>query len=490
VKIRHRIAVFAFCAFVVGADLRLCAQAGAGTQTQGNANSQEESSARQQTQSSDPNQGPPFYTPGPAYTGQLPGNSVIVTNPQPLTAPAADENTRQGAGRLDDDEVLRTPSHRYNFIYGSTVSSIYQDQIPNGNGTTNNVGVLATPYVSLIRFTHTGSYAINYSASVMPYQSVGTSTAVFHNISLTATGMWTRRWQWSVSTSTEYGNEAARIAGPLSFELAGGFPIADAGFAVLTPFNYNTVAAAANATLSWRPTQRDSISFSTMSGYTNLLTPAGRSMLGTAASENVGWEISYNHALSRALSINEYADLIRSVGPLDPFSKVHCNVYGGGVGLNIDPDRAVSMAVGGGPQISGPGCGGSQQAVNAWGLVMVRPGPHTRLYAQANREFTAVYGLSGHWADTATAGVTRDFRSLELSLDGAAIRGQISTASGFISVRGLFAGPEVQYRFWRTLSMMVGYRIFRGSTTPYGTGSMNFATAGLQWTPRAVGFPR
>lgn len=420
----------------------------------------------------------------------LPGNSVIVTNPQGLVAPNPDENIRSGVGRLDDEEVLRTPTHRYDLIYGLSASAIYQDHIPTGNGTTSNVGALATPHVSLIRYTRTGSYNINYSSTIMPYQSIGTSTAAFHNLSLTGNGMFSRRWQWSVSLSSEYGNEAARIAGPLSFELAGGFPIADAGFAVLTPFNENTVAGVASATLTWLPTQRDSISVSTMSGYTNILSVYGEPRVDTIPSESVGFQVSYNHNLSRKVSINEYGNFIRYVGPLDPFSTTHCNVYGGGVGLNVNPNRSVSLSVGGGPQVSDRGCGGSQRAGSGWVLLMGHPGPHTRIYAEGTQEYTTVYGLSGHWADTALAGASHDFRSLEVSLDGAAVQGQVSTLGGFTTVRGFFAGPELRYGFLRSLSMMAGYRIFRGSSTPYGSGSMNFVTAGLEWTPGAFGFPR
>jgi hypothetical protein len=487
-NVRFPAAVFALCIVPFGMISRAHAQAGTGIQ--GDANAQGAPPSTQQDQSNGQNQGPAFYTPGPAYTGMLPGNSVIVTNPQPLITPNQDENVRRGIARLDEDEAMRTPTHRYDFVYGATISSIYQDHIPSTGGDVNNVGVLATPYFSLIRYTRTGSYSVNYSATVMPYQSIGTPTAAFHDVSLSANGMFTRKWQWSVSATAEYGNEGARIAGPLSFELAGGFPLADAGYAVLTPFNENTVAGVASATLSWQPTQRDTISFSTMSGYTNVLPLAGGPSIDTLPSENVGWEVSYNHNLTRQVSVNEYADFMRSVGPLDPFTRTHCNVYGAGAGLNIDPSRSLSISVGGGPQISGPGCGGSQTAASGWFLLMGHPGPHTRMYTEVSQEYTTIYGLSGHWADTALAGATHDFRSLSVSLDAAAIQGQVSTLGGFTTIRGLFAGPEVQYRFLESLAMMVGYRMFRGSSTPYGTGFMNFATVGLQWTPRSIGFPR
>jgi len=411
----------------------------------------------------------PLYATEPPSTGRMLGGGIMVTNPTALIE-------AQGVGGPATSPMAQ---YRYLFLYGMSSSVAYRDAMPGVLNDKSDVALLLNPYVGLVGRTRTGSYLLNYTVDAMPHDTAQSPPAVFHQVSATMNGFITKNVDWSVTGIGGYGSEASRILGPLSYQVVTNFPTADTSNAILAGLNDTVLTGSLDGTLGWQKSPRDRFAFELTSAYTSY-TPGttGLSIPGANHAVSEGGTIRYDRAVSPRTSLAAFGDLfhVSSMGS--------CSTYGGGLGITHEASHRVSMGLQGGPQFSTKGCGGPQSAMFT-GNLLVRATARTRVYLVGGRTFTTVYRLHSSWDDNISAGVERDSRLFVFNFDAMYVRGGLQP-----SYEGLLVGPSVRYRMWRTLSWLVGYRRFHGSSWDLHSGSMNFGTVTMLWEPRPIGFPR
>ncbi len=463
--------VFLVCCVLVGA------QTSAVPDSQSPPESQASSQSQTATQNTErpPQEIPPvpLYAAEPSSTGAMLGSGVLVTNPGALIE-------ARGGGIQGGTSAAPFPMvHRYDFIYGMSSSAVYRTAMPGFPDDRANTSVLLNPYVGLLGRTRTGSYLLDYTLNAMPYDTLGSPASAFHQFTASMNGLFTRNLDWTVSGNGGFGSESARVLGPISYQVVGGLPTSDTSNAILAAPNENVLTGSLNGTLGWQKSPRDRFTFALTSSYTSYTGETGVPAEGQGHATSGGGTLTYERTLSartRLFTFGDYFHLFGAGG---------CSSYGGGVGLTHEASRKLSVSVQGGPQFTTEGCGG-QQGANFSGSILVRPTARTSAYLIVSRSFTTAYRLNSAWDDNISAGLSHNTRLFEFNIDTSYVRGGVQP-----SYQGLFVGPNVRYHMQPTLSWLLGYRWYHGSSLGNTQiGNMNFATVTLEWHPRAIGFPR
>jgi len=415
----------------------------------------------------------PLYVTEPPTTRGTLGSGILVTNPMAVLE-------AQGAG-IRDTGPATSPMllHKYEFLYGLFSGAVYRDAMPGFPGDKPNTSSLLSPYVGLLGRTRTGDYLLNYTGTVMPYDTAGSPPVAFNQVTATVNGFFSRNVNWSVSGNGGFGSESARILGPLSYQVVAGLPTADSSNGILAGLNESVFTGLVNATLGWQKSAHSRFDFALTSSYTSYTSGTSTSGLpGSNRSIDEGGTITYERLISPRTTLSAFGDMFHLS------SATSCTTYGGGVGIAHEASRKLSVSAEGGPQFSTLGCGG-QQGFSFRGSVTMRPTARTYAYLVVNRSFSTAYRVRSTWDDNISSGIARYSRLVELSLDTTWVRGGVQP-----SYEGLLIGPSVRYRMRPTLSWLVGYRRFHGSSWDFRSGNMNFGSVTLAWEPRSIGFPR
>lgn len=411
-----------------------------------------------------------------AYSVSLGTGQLISLYPQMRT----DQSMSNGEYAEGAQPPSARRDYRYQFFYGGAVESFYTNNIGNTTpGVSNDLYSTAIePYVALFMPTHTGRFLAQYSGVITPTDTLGGDAQAFHTITLSGMGSFNPRWFWGISTSGSYGSEAARLQGPLSFLVVSATPVADTtSDAVL--LNANNVAFWQNRfSLGWLKSRRDRITFSAFHTYTGIQGDTA-DPLGSHAN-SIGAKLEYDRSLTQRIDMRTYgeADTVLT-GPT-------CNTYGAGIGLGMRLSHSVVFDIAGGPQWSNANCG-SPQSANFSASLVKNFGNRDRIYASVNRQFTTFATVDSRWEDNATVGFSKGISRVTLTTDAGYLRGT-SITNVIPAYHGYFIAPRARLKVTNALGFTAGYRVFKGSGGDLVSGSVSYATVGVEFYPAPLRF--
>ena len=404
-------------------------------------------------------------------TGQLISLYPQIRTDQSMTNGEYAEGAQPPSARRD---------YRYQFFYGGAIESVYTNNIGNTTpGVSNDLYSTAIePYMALFMPTRTGRFLAQYSGIITPTDTQGGDAQAFHTITLSGMGSFSPRLFWGVSSSGSYGSESARLQGPLSFLVISATPVADTtSDAVL--LNANNVAFLENRVqLGWLKSRRDRFTLSAFHTYTGIQSDAAQPVGSHANS--VGSKLEYDRSMTQRVDLRAFgeADTVLT-GPT-------CNTYGVGVGLGVKMSHSVVFDIAGGPQWSNANCG-SPQSANFSASLVKNFGNRDRIYASVNRQFTTFATVDSRWEDNATVGFSKGISRVTLTTDAGYLRGT-SVTNVIPAYHGYFIAPRARLKVTNAVGFTAGYRVFKGSGGDLVSGSVSYATVGLEFYPAPIRF--
>lgn len=423
-----------------------------------------------------PSDNPWYANTDGAYSVSLGTGQLISLYPQMRT----DQSMSNGEYAEGSQPPSARRDYRYQFFYGGAIESVYTNNIGNTTpGVSNDLYSTAIePYVAVFMPTHTGRFLAQYSGVITPTDTQGGDPQAFHTITLSGMGSFSPRLFWGVSTSGSYGSESARLQGPLSFLVVSATPVADTtSDAVL--LNANNVAFWENRlSLGWLKSRRDRFTLTAFHTYTGI---QGDTVdpLGSHAN-SIGAKLEYNRSLTQRIDMRAFgeADTVLT-GPT-------CNTYGAGVGLGMRLSHSVVFDIAGGPQWSNANCG-SPQSANFSASLVKNFGNRDRIYASVNRQFTTFATVDSRWEDNATVGFSKGISRVTLTTDAGYLRGT-SVTNVIPAYHGYFIAPRARLKVTNALGFTAGYRVFKGSGGDLVSGSVSYATVGVEFYPAPLRF--
>jgi hypothetical protein len=409
----------------------------------------------------------------------------VATNPadQPVSVSLAGGQAiplNQGAnGQVNTDtrgQVNISPELRSQFLYGGTVSAVYMDNY-TPNSITNVTSGVISPYVGFYTPTRTGGMTLQYLATVTPDSAFGGGAQAFHSLSFNAAGAFTHRWYWGLASSAEYGSEAARFEGPLTYSLVGLIPVVDP-VASGAFFQGRDAAFAQNvAKLGFRQSRRDRYELSAYHTFTDLSSTSLGGGFPADRSNSIGAKLDYAHDISSRVTFHVY-------GQEDHVIESSCNTYGGGVGVSARLSYSWYLDASAGPQWTSANCG-SQQNANFYGALVKALRGQAKVYAVGWRYFSTAFQTTSTWQDAVAVGFLQPVGRFAVQGDAGYFHGQPLLATTQ-PIQGYYASPLVRYRLTGNTAISAGYRFFHatgGNTVP---GSLQYAMVSLEWRPRPI----
>jgi hypothetical protein len=364
---------------------------------------------------------------------------------------------------------------RTQLLFGGDASAVYMDNYTPTTITNATSGVVS-PYVGLYVPTRTGGMTLQYRGVYTPDSAFTGDFEAYHALSFNAAGAFTHRLYWGVASSAEYGSEAARFEGPLTYLLVGLTPVVNPVATGALLQGRNTAFAQNLAKLGWRMTARDRFELSGYHTYTDL---SANPTLGLAGdrSNAIGSKLDYAHDVNQRFRFHIYGDA-------EHVMESNCNTYGGGAGVTARLSYSWYLDVSGGPQWTSANCG-SQQRANFYGALIKNLRNQAKAYVVAWRTFNTAFQTASTWQDSVAVGLLVPIRRFTLQGDAGYFKGD----SLFVNtqpIQGYFVAPLVRYGLTEHTSVSAGYRVFHatgGNTVP---GSLQYAVVSLEWRPAPV----
>ena len=393
---------------------------------------------------------------------------------EPAPAVGVVDNAGQGAGAVEPwAPYMRNVAQHY-VLYGLNLSANYTQEGGAGGAADNSLFLpQIMPYVGFMGRTRTGFYVLQYSPSVVPYDSQDNRSVTFHNFTFDSAGAFTRRLTWTTDVREGYGGEIGRLTGNLNSQaVVAGVSESSSSYASLQPLTGNSFSSSANAGLGYQLSTKQSVHVAVSDNYyTFMYQPAG--FATNVRSHAIGLGADFNQALSHNLSLRAYGSGDRVYSNFAP-----CNTFSGGLALAYQPTRLINVDVGGGPS---SGCGA--QAANFHASLGATLRHQVKVYAGAARQMTTAYRLNSRWEDDVTGGVGKQFGHADLGFDAGYFHGQSLGLVG--PSNGYFVSPRVNYslRLSRISGIGFSYRRFHGSAGTGGPPDVSFAMITLSFSP-------
>jgi len=362
-------------------------------------------------------------------------------------------------------------------FYGLSAASTYVDSV-SGVGIPAGVGATVVPYIALLEPTRTGSYLLQYSATVAPNDLYSGDTEVFHAGGARIQGALSRRWFWTIAESVNYGSDLARLEAPLTFVAVQSTPVVDAGSTAVLVRAHNVAFVESMARLDWWKSLRETIGFAVTHTYTHLDGDPGTPLSTGSSSNTLGVKGDYNRTISNRLSLRAYGEADTRLG-----SRA-CESFGGGLGLGVRVNQKVGFDLEGGPQFNTGGCGGSQSA-NFRAALTVNLTNKERFYLSAIRQFSTAYQTNGVWEDSIAAGFAKVMGRFTLSTDSGYLHAD-QLSSLVEPYYGYFVAPRLSMRISESLSCSAAYRNFHGFGGGVGSGNLSLSVFSLEWHPASI----
>jgi hypothetical protein len=364
---------------------------------------------------------------------------------------------------------------RTQLFYGGDISAVYIDNYTPTSIENSTSGVVS-PYVGLYVPTRTGGMTLQYRGTFTPDNAFTGDFESYHALAFNAAGAFTHRLYWGLASSAEYGSEAARFEGPLTYLLVGLTPVVNPVASGALLQGRNTAFAQNLAKLGWRMTARDRFELSGYHTYTDLSSSPVFGLAGDR-SNAVGTKLDYAHDVTPRFRFHLYGDA-------EHVMESNCNTYGGGVGIQARLSYSWYLDVSGGPQFTSANCG-DQQNANFYGALVKNLRGNSKFYIVGWRTFSTSFQTASRWQDSVAAGLLYPIRRFTLQGDAGYFKGNplfVTTQP----IQGYFVAPLIRYSLTEHTAVSAGYRIFHatgGNTVP---GSLQYAVVSLEWRPAPV----
>jgi len=364
---------------------------------------------------------------------------------------------------------------RTQLLYGGDVSAVYIENYTPSSIANATTGVIS-PYVGLYVPTRTGGMTLQYRGTFAPDSAFTGDFEAYHALTFNAAGAFTHRLYWGLASQAEYGSQAARFEGPLTYLLVGLTPVVNPVASGALLQGRNTAFASNLAKLGWRMTAKDRFE---LTGYHTFTDLSSNPTLGLAGdrSNAVGSKLDYAHDVSARLRFHLYGDA-------EHVLESNCNTYGGGAGVTARLSYSWYLDVSGGPQWTSANCG-SQQRANFYGALVKTLRGQAKFYVVGWRTFNTAFQTASTWQDSVAVGILYPIRRFTLQGDAGYFKGD----SLFVNtqpIQGYFVAPLVRYSLTEHTAISGGYRIFHatgGNTVP---GNLQYAVVSLEWRPAPV----
>jgi hypothetical protein len=420
-----------------------------------------------------------------AQDSQETNRSAVSSNPsdQPVSVSLATGQAiplNQGMnGQVGTDtrgQIKISPELRTQFLYGATISAVYMDDY-GPNSITNVTSGVISPYVGLYHPTRTGGMTLQYLATVTPDSAFGGDAQAFHSLSFNAAGAFSHRWYWGLSSSAEYGSEAARFEGPLSYGIVGLIPVVDPVASGAFFQGRDAAFVEDMAKLGFRRSQRDRFELTTYHTYTDLAATSLGGGFPADRSNAIGAKLDYGRDVTSRVTLHFY-------GQEEHVIESSCNTYGGGVGVSARLSYSWYADASVGPQWTSANCG-LQQNVNFYGALVKNLRGQAKFYVVGWRYFSTAFQTTSTWQDAVAAGFLQPIGRFSVQGDAGYFHGTPLVAT-LPAIQGYYGAPVLRYRLTEHTSVSAGYRFFHatgGNTVP---GSLQYAMVSLEWHPAPI----
>jgi hypothetical protein len=287
--------------------------------------------------------------------------------------------------------------------------------------------------------------------------------------SATISGHASERWSWDLKAKGSYGEDSTRFLGSQQTVAVGEVPGTGPNSASYLS-NADTVTYIDGGMgISYKKSERDSVDFRVANDFSHY---TGLSESNSIATMNV----SYNRDLSPTLGVLAYGQNAYYYGAL------HCESYGGGIGINWQPGERTALSLSGGPQLNTSACG-RQQGFSYSASFSTRLSGKSQIYLLSARQPTASSLGPGLWQESISSGYQHQVMTLGVVSFDVGYVGS-DTLTTVSSYRGIYFDCGYGYRLGHGLRASYSYRGYVGDSG--GTHfSRNAALFSIAWTPSA-----
>jgi hypothetical protein len=375
----------------------------------------------------------------------------------------------QYASALDGSGLISldhdTPSH---YIVGATFGGGWDSNPDNRGGSVASALYTVSAYIGIQANTARVRSLFQYQYTSTAF-SADYAKQSRHVVSIGILGNVNERWSWGLRANGSYGQDAIRFLGTQQAIAVGDVPGVGSSSAAYVADAGTIADIEGDAEVKYRLTAVDSIGLSVSNAFSHYLGVDDSNKIATA-------NFNYGKDLSPTLGVKIYAQNSSYYGTL------HCESYGGGVGMTWRVSNGTAFAVSGGPQLNTSSCG-SQQGFAYSVSFSTRLSLKSQIYVTSDRQATSSYLGPGLWQESSSGGYQRQVR----------LHGVASVDVGYVasdtlvevsSYHGTFFDTAYNHTLAPGLRISSGYRAYVGD---YGGThfSRNAALFSLVWTPGA-----
>jgi len=391
-------------------------------------------------------------------------SSSTIEYQQTRFAPALD-----GTGLISLDSSA--PNH---LLLGATFSGGW-DSNPDilRNGVASQFYTIS-PYFAIQANRPKSQYLLQYQITATGYNS-SYSGQTLNVASARIIENPTERWNLDFQAKGSYGQDAIRFMGAQQTVAVGQVPGTGPNSASYLTNAGSATYVSASLDSTYRMSARNSLQFqfaNALSRYTGYL---GSNSIATA-------NISFARDLSPTLGTSIYEQTSHYYGAL------HCESFGGGVGIRWKPGESTSIALSGGPQFDTRKCGIQQGFAYSFSMGTSLSGK-SQMYVLSGRQPATSYLGPGLWQESVSGGYQRQVTRVgAVSFDVGYLRSDAAKATD--SYRATYYDCVYTYALNHGLRGTYTYRGYIG-----GSGGSridrNLVMFSLDWTPgRTLSFIR
>jgi hypothetical protein len=353
-------------------------------------------------------------------------------------------------------------------LWGVTATGGW-DSNPDNVGKGISSGLYSvSPYIGLQINTPKTQYLVQYASTNTGFTAHYAEQSM-HTASASVLGNISDRWSWDLKAMGSYGQDSIRFLGAQQTVAVGGVAGTGAGSASYLPDAGTVTYADASLGTQYRKSQRDTIRVSLANAFSRYSSLSGSNSIATA-------NLSYAHDISPRLGALVYGQSSVYYGSL------HCESYGGGLGLRWHPSEQTTVSLSGGPQLDNS-CG-SQQGFAYSASLSTNLSDKAQFYLLSDRQPTASYLGPGLWQESASAGYQRQVTSIgAVSVDVGYVAS--STLKTVSSYHGTYFDFIYGYRLHRGIRCSYSYRGYIGDSGGVSF-KRNVAMFSLTWAPDAA----
>jgi len=428
-----------------------------------------------------------YITVASAYYPALNGGAAIQLTDDLYAIPVPDfratESTSKDHGKINEDSIFMPRVFpKRELLYGLNLSASYQDNVPVAVGApidSSSISFLTTPYLGLLGRLKSGTYLMQYTATIAP--EVGRErqyNAALHRGSIAVGSRLSRRWDWGLNLRGDYGSEAARELSPLTFELTSDFPTLEKQAAVLAPQVTNIALFNGAGTLTFKRTSTQRFVFALKDTYSGTIeTDPALFVPGTGTNDAnvVGGSVTFVDDPTLRTSWRASANIDHGNG-LRP-----CTTAGFGAGFTRRFSHTVVFDITGGPQFGTAECG-APQTFEFESVLGAELRGRYHVYVSGSRHFATVFQTGTAWENTLSVGAAKTIHRAEFGVDLGLVSGTPTAARP--SYEGYMASPHLRMPVTRSVSVSMSYRRFHGSSQAFRTANLNYALVTFEWSPR------